>query len=112
MSSASAPAVGRQHLEVLGRQPRLEQFHIGANVVDDEDAGVITQPSNASQARWLNASPMNRRTVSMKCDRDRLGDVGLAAALADALLVALHGEGGHRDHRECRAAPRPPSATW
>src|SRR5262245_23908636 len=33
-------------------------------------------------------------------DRDRLGDVGLAAALADLLLVALHGEGGDRDDRD------------
>ena len=30
-------------------------------------------------------------------DRDGLGDIGLAAALTDALLVALHGEGGHGD---------------
>ena len=29
-------------------------------------------------------------------DRDRLGDIGLAAALADALLISLHGEGGDR----------------
>src|SRR5580698_6727738 len=28
--------------------------------------------------------------------RDRLAQIGLAATLADALLVALHGEGGHR----------------
>ena len=32
--------------------------------------------------------------------RDRLGDIGLAAALADPLLVSLHGEGGHRHHRD------------
>src|SRR5216683_3188729 len=32
--------------------------------------------------------------------RDRLGDVGLATTLADLLLVALHGEGGHRDDRD------------
>ena len=30
-------------------------------------------------------------------DRDRLGHIGLAAALADALLVALHGERGDGD---------------
>src|SRR5262245_29328986 len=30
-------------------------------------------------------------------DRDRLRQIGLAAALADALLVPLHGEGGHCD---------------
>src|SRR6185312_8957488 len=30
--------------------------------------------------------------------RDRLRQVGLAAALADALLVAFHGEGGDRHH--------------
>src|SRR5215203_3471459 len=33
-------------------------------------------------------------------DRDRLRQIGLAAALADALLVALHGEGRHGDHRD------------
>src|ERR1700688_4519501 len=31
-------------------------------------------------------------------DRDWLGQIGLAAAFADALLVALHGEGGDRHH--------------
>ena len=31
--------------------------------------------------------------------RDRLRYVGLAAPFADALLVPLHGEGGHRHHR-------------
>src|SRR6266436_2335298 len=31
--------------------------------------------------------------------RDRLGQIGLAAALADAFLVALHREGRDRDHR-------------
>src|SRR5690242_2682580 len=31
-------------------------------------------------------------------DRDRLGQIGFAAALADALLVALHGKGGDGDH--------------
>src|ERR1700730_9005100 len=31
-------------------------------------------------------------------DRDRLGKIGFAAAFADALLVALHGERGDRDH--------------
>src|SRR5882724_2954521 len=33
-------------------------------------------------------------------DRDRLGDIGLAAALADLLLVALHGEGRHGNDRD------------
>src|ERR1700674_12511 len=32
--------------------------------------------------------------------RDRLRDVGLAAAFADAFLVSLHGEGGNGDHRD------------
>src|ERR1700674_187123 len=32
-------------------------------------------------------------------DRDRLGEIGLAAAFANAFLVPLHGEGGHGDHR-------------
>src|SRR5712691_2519063 len=33
-------------------------------------------------------------------DRDRLRQIGLAAAFANALLVALHGEGGDRDDRD------------
>src|SRR4051794_21752666 len=33
-------------------------------------------------------------------DRDRLGQIGFAAAFADALLVALHRKGGDRDHRD------------
>src|SRR5450631_563398 len=32
-------------------------------------------------------------------DRNRLRQIGLAAALADAFLVALHGKRGYRDHR-------------
>src|SRR5262245_48828217 len=32
-------------------------------------------------------------------DRDRLGQVSLAAAAADTLFVTLHGEGGDRDDR-------------
>jgi hypothetical protein len=31
--------------------------------------------------------------------RDRLRQIGLATAFADALFVALHRKGGHRDHR-------------
>src|SRR5665647_1650836 len=31
--------------------------------------------------------------------RDRLGQIGLAAPLANTLLVALHGKGGHGNHR-------------
>src|SRR5471030_1945448 len=34
-------------------------------------------------------------------DRDRLGQIGLAAALADAFLVALHRKCRDRDHRNC-----------
>src|SRR5579871_6778966 len=33
-------------------------------------------------------------------DRNRLRQIRLAAALADPLLVALHGEGRHRHHRD------------
>src|ERR1700712_4700608 len=33
-------------------------------------------------------------------DRDRLGQIGLAAALADPFLVALHRERSDRDHRD------------
>src|SRR5665213_2013633 len=32
-------------------------------------------------------------------DRDRLGDIGLAAAFANFFLIALHGKGGHGDDR-------------
>src|SRR6202166_1571176 len=33
--------------------------------------------------------------------RDRLGQIGLATAFADAFLVALHGKGGHSHDRYC-----------
>src|SRR3546814_15142729 len=33
-------------------------------------------------------------------NRDRLGDIRFAAAFPDLLLVTLHGEGGHGDHRD------------
>src|SRR5690606_35357250 len=37
--------------------------------------------------------------VDEKADRDGLGKISLAPALADALLVPLHGERRDRDHR-------------
>src|SRR6516165_1690003 len=33
-------------------------------------------------------------------DRDRLGQIGLAAALANTFFVALHGKGGNRHNRD------------
>jgi len=35
------------------------------------------------------------------CDGNRLRQIGLAAALADLLFVALHREGGDGDDRDC-----------
>ena len=42
---APPAAVGRQHLEVLGRQAGLEQLDVGEDVVDDENAGGHKAPS-------------------------------------------------------------------
>ena len=33
------PAPRGAHLEIFGRQPRLEQLHVGVDVVDHEHAG-------------------------------------------------------------------------
>src|SRR5277367_4549766 len=68
--------------------------------------------SRASKSRTLAATSSTTRTraviaetlwvaeeVAHRLDelahRDRLGKVSLAAALADAFFVALHGKGGH-----------------
>ena len=41
-------------------------------------------------------------------DRDRLGQIGLAAAFADALLIAFHRKRGDRDDRNCFELVDPP----
>src|SRR5664279_6425478 len=55
--------------------------------------------SSTTRTRAVMAAPSGRPeemtdSLDELADRDRLGQIGLAAALADALLVALHGEGG------------------
>jgi hypothetical protein len=79
--------IGHRDLVILSRQLGLEQADIGLDIVDDQDARAhdlpLQQPANG---------------VQEVRHRDGLGDIGLAPALADALLVALHGECRNRDH--------------
>ena len=46
------------HLEILGRQPRLEQLHVGVDVVNHKHAG------GHELLPCYRATPMNWRTVS------------------------------------------------
>ena len=79
----------REHFEIFCRQLRFEQPDVGQNVVDDENPG-------SHDAFLRNPSMVSQKTQN----RDRLGDVGLAAALPDLLLISLHGESGDRDDRD------------
>src|ERR1700683_2433983 len=63
----------------------------------------FTSTSSTTRIRADMAAPSTQKTLhgSEKVgDRNGLGDVVLAATLADFFLVALHGERGHRDDRD------------
>src|SRR5262249_28253827 len=70
---------------------RFQKLDVGKNVIDDKDSGghfaAVTKklPNEAAHG------------IQKAGHRNRLGDIGLASALADDFLVALHGEGGDRD---------------
>ena len=89
-----APAHRGDHVEIFRRQPRLQQLDVGRHVIDDENAGshrcYLLRPIAEKAADGLDEL----------ADRDRLGQIGLATALADALLVALHRKRGDGDHRD------------
>ena len=62
-SSASAPD-GGDHVEIFGREPRLEQLHVGQDVVDDQDArGHAT--FNAHQRRGRRAPSRGTSTTEI-----------------------------------------------
>ena len=94
------PVQGGQHLEILGQQPHFEELHIGGDVVDDEDARCHGGLRNIRKAPASRVAQIGFYGLDEPRHRNRLRDVGLAPALADALLVALHGEGGDGDHRD------------
>ena len=79
---------GGQHVEIFGRQPGFQQLDVGGNVVDDQDT-----------RGHRNSLLPDKSTHGLDelADRNRLGQIGLAAAFADALLVALHRKRGDRD---------------
>jgi hypothetical protein len=86
------PASRGAHLEIFGCQPRLEQLYIVVNVVNYEHAG------DHDFVRLLSCGAYElAHDIEERGNRDRLGDVSFAAAFTDALLVALHGEGGDGD---------------
>ena len=95
-------AVGRHDVEILGRKLRFQQADVGRNIVDDQNArGHGLTPTLATAGSGCDG-------LQEIDDGDRLGDVGLAAALADLLLVALHRERRHRDDREWPSGRRLP----
>src|SRR4029079_12501645 len=87
-------AISGDDLEILGRQPRLEQLDVGNDVVDDKDArGHSKAPSRVAD--------IGLHSLDALGHRDRPRQVGLAAALTDPLFVALHGEGSDGDDGDC-----------
>ena len=99
IASASAPFEAVITSKYSADSLRFQQPHVGGDVVDDQDA--------RGHARTLSRENAGRSRGTCVTEIG-LDNIGLAAALADALLVALHGEGGDRDHRDVRAARRPP----
>src|SRR5581483_8647040 len=88
-----------QHIEVLGGEPGLQQLEVGENVVNDQDTASHRGPSERYESRGLSCfSKVPAHRLEKRADRYRLGNIGLAAALPDALLVALHRESGDGDH--------------
>src|SRR5712692_826188 len=92
IASASAPptAVTTSKYSAVSRASRSLAFAGTSSTT--RTRAVIVLPSGVSQE-------MTDRLEEFS-HRDRLRQVGLAAALADALLVALHGERGDGDHRD------------
>ena len=82
----------RDDVEILRRQPRFHQLDVRRHVVDHKNTG------SHRRAPSGRAEKMADRLDEL-ADRDRLRQVGLAAALADALLVALHRKRRHRHDR-------------
>ena len=56
--------IGRQHVEVFGGKPRLQQLDVGKNVVNDQNAASHRAPSKPCEPGGSHASPRYRRTVS------------------------------------------------
>ncbi len=54
----------RQHLEVFGGEPGIQQFDIGQDVVNDQNAASHQAPSKPHEPGGSHASPRYRRTVS------------------------------------------------
>ena len=86
------PLAGGPDLEILGRQPCLEQLDVGEDVVDDQDAR-----GHAQRSLSPDSNVVADRFQKLD-DGNRLGQVRFAAALPDFFLVALHGESGDRYH--------------
>ena len=45
-------AHGRDHVEIFGRQPRLEQLDVGGDVVNDENAGGHSRDPYGLPRKW------------------------------------------------------------
>src|SRR6185312_8975718 len=79
-----------QHIEIFGRQTGFQELDVGWNVID------------AKNTRRHRNSPLPDKTphrFNELANRNWFGQIRLAAAFADTLLVALHRKGRNRDHR-------------
>ena len=105
-------------VEIVGAEARFEKFEIGEGVVDDENARGHIAPFPARARAGAAAARQNWRKTSLLVeiepdrldefdDRNWLGEIGFAAALADLLFVALHRKGGDGDDRGYGSALRP-----
>ena len=79
----------QHHVEIFGGEPRLHQLQVHVDIVDDQDAG----GHGGSRVAEKGLDRLDELR-----DRDRFCDIGLAPAVPDPLLIALHRKGCHGDH--------------
>src|SRR5664279_2292520 len=91
-TSASGPLVAVATSKYSADSRASKSFTLAGTSSTTRTRAVIVAPSSRAQELTDRLDELGHR--------DRLRQIGLAAALADALLVALHGEGGDRDHRD------------
>src|SRR5205823_5456505 len=85
--------IGGYDLEILTRELGFEQLDVQLDVINDQHTGGHGSGKPGSGKKALDGA-------HEAGNGDRLGDVRLAAAVADLLFIALHRKSGHRDDRD------------